>query len=164
MLVFKEKILIIAIIIIIIIIYNYGKISSRNEFIKQNIAGLWEGDPGFCEEAEIDKFLIYLDPELCRCWILICNKSDVLCNHITKFNLSTYYDFDKSEDQLYKKYYIEFSEIPDELKKAGVFSKTQILKIYPHNGKITLTSGNTIHFAGYKDALISDRVSLKSVE
>jgi len=164
---FRAKIGCIILVIIILMIYKSGKSSSDTQYCMDTISGMWEADPGFCQEADLDRFNIYLDTTSSRCWILICTESEVICNHITTFSLTSNYSslFEKKESQDFKKYYITFKDLPKGLYENNIFPKVQTLKIYPTCGKISLTDADAkrICFAGYKDALVSDRVSLDEI-
>ena len=165
---FEARIGCIILIIIILILYKSGKSSSNNQYCMDSITGIWEADPGFCQEADLDRFYVYLNTISSRCWIVISTESDVICNHITTFSLAPNYSslFEKKESDNFKKYYITFKDLPTELYENNIFPKVQTLKIYPTCGKISLTDADAkrICFAGYKNALVSDRVSLDEIK
>ena len=157
--IFSENIITILIITIIIIIFIVPSITINN-LHKKSISGLWEVDSSFATESEVDRFIIYFEPEKENiCWILITKEDKILVNHITKFKSNSnwlsynkwYSTFDKNTD-----FNIEFNDLPKNL--LDTFPIKQKLRFNPKLGRLSLINDEKICFIGYKNFQISNLI------
>ena len=157
---FKFKI---AFVIVLILVYILSRKIKNDEYCNNILSGLWEADPGFCQEAELERFYIYLDTCSGRCWIVISNDMGVICNSIAEFSLSSNYTSAfESSDVYFKEYNITFTGLPDYLEDS-TFPRTQTLRLYPSCGKLSMNNSKKLYFAGYKNNMISDRICIDDI-
>jgi hypothetical protein len=120
---------VIVIIVIIIIVLYFSNSKSK-------LNGVWIADDSFCDRSEIEMMALVLTDG--KAFILIIN-GDGNISHMTRYS--------------YSSNTIKFKESFDE----ESFPKIQKFKC--KDDRIILTSGSTIHFAGYRDSELSACIS-----
>jgi hypothetical protein len=146
-------ILIILIIYLIILEYHFW-------YISHVLSGFWYADEEFCEQCEIDTFMIYLgSPSWFSrsrgAYVLMVKGESVLVNHPCTVSLQCNWRVSNWSIGMNPKYFsLKFSETPPQL------PKTVILKMYPQENKMVLRDSDTIYGIFYKDGSQSELVSM----
>lgn len=113
------------IVIVIILVILYFLIDKSSK-----LNGVWVADDSFCDQAEIDMMALILTNG--KAFILVINGEGNI-DHLTRYSISGNS--------------ITFKE--------GFESFPKCQKFKTKDDRLLLTSGDTIHFAGYRDSELS---------
>ena len=145
---------ILLIIIILIIILFFMLIVRNVEY--DMLCGFWSGDPYFCEDSELDLFLIYIDNtpgNKKNGYIMMKNENGLIINNPVILNLNNSMSVNPFVRDV-----IEFDLEIDWLYEEGYdfFSSKQKMLYYPKQSKMILSSNGETMGLLYKDCSMSD--------
>jgi hypothetical protein len=146
----------ILIIICIFLLYTYITFSVYDQLLN----GFYEADPGFCEEAGLDAFYLYINSDTNiwgarSCYILASKDDEIIINEPTTAHITSQCILSNFSSSLTKpRYYnIKFDSFDNE---SDIFPCEQNIRFYPNTGKMVLYTGDTITAVLYKSGVSSE--------
>ena len=139
--------------ILILLIFNSRSLESSL------ITGFWKADADFCNNAELELFLVYFGEGSSISsnrpgYIIAQNSTGLIMNNPVNFSLSGGHSI-KPGLSKYREYKVYIDWI-DEEGYDDYFPSEQILTYYPDCGKIVFSKDDTVYAVLYKDHVISD--------
>lgn len=145
------QIIIVTITIVLFIILLYVNRSLENTILK----GFWKGGAGFCNESELDLFLLYIGEGTYNTsgYILAKNNEGIIMNNNIKFKLKPNFSINP-----FRRSRIDYKILIDWMGEEGYdfFPDKQELYYYPHIGKLVFVSNDETKAVLYKDNETND--------
>lgn len=143
------------IITIVILLFYIILICSCAATSQKLFTGFWQGDPSFCDEAELELFICYIGKKQNNTYpiyVLAKNSDGFIINDQAELSLTEHYtSYNNISLDTLKQYKVAFDGID-----YDYFPTNQTLTYYPSKGKIVLSSDDEIHIVLYKSNIMSD--------
>lgn len=150
--------LIVVLVVLICYIYYLSHIYGQG-LVKQLMYGWYGADPVFCDKADLDSIILYLDRDNYGYILMKGADQSILLNESFKYKLKPNSTGDINSENIYV---IEF----DSLDYEEYFPSVQMLEFQPLTQRLRLYDSNTdlTHAVLYKNNSVSDVMDLLKTE